>query len=210
MIDHAVTLAGERSSSGPALLLEKSRLHRSLGQPEAALQALSWIDRHPEKPDLRLLLRIEIERGGALCDLGRHREVEKLSTRVRKAAESFPRERSRLLCVEGRVAAGLGRLEEAASILQRAHADPDERAVADLALLTLEIAPLYAREGKDTELKGLGEQALRFAASSFLGREAAATLKLVGRLAAEGKLSTERAVQFASDFSRASLMGTKR
>jgi len=201
MIDHALTLAGDDRASRPALLLEKVRLHRRLGRPEEALRALSWADRVARSSDSRLLLRMEIERAGALCDLARHGEVKKLPGSLRKAAEGFPLERARLLCLEGRVAAGLGRLEEAETALQEAHAGLHDRVVNDLALLTLEVAVLYARQGRTAELKRLAEQTLRLVEAPGLAREAAATLKLWCRLAAQEKLTSERAVQFVKDFS---------
>jgi len=202
MIDHALTLAGDNRASRPALLLEKVRLHRRLGRSDEALQALSWAERGAQSTSPRLLVRLEIERGGALCDLGRHSEVRRLSSSLRKAAEDFPLERARLLCLEGRVAAGLGRLAEAEAALEQAYAALHPRVVADLALLSLEIAVLYARQERTAELKRLAEQMQRLVEEPGLGREAAATLKLWCRLAAQEKLSLERAVQFVKDFSR--------
>jgi hypothetical protein len=61
---------------------------------------------------------------------------------------------------------------------------------------------LCARRGRTAELKELAEQTLRLAENPGLGREAAATLKLWCRLAAQEKLSFERAIQFVRDFSR--------
>jgi tetratricopeptide (TPR) repeat protein len=201
-ISHALSLAGDRGASRPALLLEEGRLRRRLGQPEAALEALSWADRVVQSSELRLSVRIKLELGAALCDLGRHGEAKKLIGSIPKAAGSFPLERARLRCLQGRVAAGLGRLGEAQAALQKGHADLHERVVTDLALLALEIAALYARQGQTEELKSLAEQTLRLAESPGLGREAAATLKLWNRLAAQEKLSFERALQFVRDFSR--------
>ncbi len=194
MIDHALTLAGDDRASRPALLLEKVRLHRRLGRPDEALRALSWADRVAQGADSRLLVRMEIERGGILCDLDRHGEVKKLPGSLRKAAVSLPRERARLLCLEGRVAAGLGRLEEAEAALQETYAGLHDRVVNDLALLSLEIAVLHAREGRTAELKRLAEQTLRLVEAPGLAREAAATLKLWCRLTAQEKLTSERAV----------------
>ena len=208
MIDHAVTLAGEHSASRHALCLEKARLHRLLGQPEKALQALSWAERGAPSSDLRLLVRIEIERGGTLCDLGRHGEVKKVPGSLRKAARSFPLERGRLHCLEGRVAAGLGRVEEAEAALQKGGTGLHGRVVIDLAMLSLEIVALYARQGQTAELKSLAERTLRLAEAPSLGREAAATLKLCCRLAARDKLSSERAMQFVRDLSRVPAMAS--
>ncbi|HEX4963306.1 MAG TPA: hypothetical protein VF173_20925 [Thermoanaerobaculia bacterium] len=201
MIDHAVTL-GDHGAGRPALLWEKARLHRQLGQPEVALQALSWADRDARTCAPRLLVRIEIERGEALCDLGRHGEVKQLPSSLRKAARSYQFERARLLCLEGRVAAGLGRLEEAEAILQKSLAEPCNRAVTAVVLLSLEVAALYAGQGQTAKLKRLAEQTLQLAEILGQDRETAATLKLWSRLVAQEKLSVERAQQFVRDFAR--------
>jgi tetratricopeptide (TPR) repeat protein len=189
-------------ASHPALCLEKARLHRQLGQTGEALKALELAERDARSSDRRHLVQVVIECGDVLCDLGRHREVKKLPAAQRKIAESFPLERARLLCLDGRVAAGLGRLEEAQAALQKAQGARHDRALANLALLTLEIAALSAREGQTAELKSLAEQTLPLAEAPGLSREAAATLKLFCRLAAQEKLTAERAALFVRDFSR--------
>jgi hypothetical protein len=202
-IDFALHPASEHTAARPALLLEEGRLRRRLGQAEAALQSLARADQAAQGAGPRLLLRIQIELGAALCDLGRPGEVKKLPAKLRKAAEGFPLERARLLCLEGRVAAGLGRLEEAEAALATVRADLPDRAVNELALLALEVVALYARQGRTAELKNLAEQTLRLVEAPGLLREAAATLKLCSRLAAQEKLTAERATQFARDLSRA-------
>jgi tetratricopeptide (TPR) repeat protein len=199
-IDHAAFSPLGDPAYKPVLFLEKARLHRQLDQPKEALQALSSVDRRALGAGARLLVSLEIERGEALCDLGRHGEVKQLPAGLRKVAESFPRERFRLLCLEGRAASGRGRLEEASAALQKAHAALHDRAVAYLVRLSFEVGALYARQGRTAELKELAEQTLRLAENPGLGREAAATLKLWCRLAAQEKLSFERATQFVRDF----------
>ena len=159
-------------------------------------------ERAPENADPRLLLRIHIELGHVLCDLGRHGEVKTLPAPLRREAGRYPNEESRLLSLEGRIAAGLGRLKEAETALRKLHADPPGRAAADLALLALEIAGLYVREGKIAELRDLAGEIQRLVEAPALSREAAATLKLFCRLAGQDKLTAERAAQFARDFPR--------
>jgi len=201
-IDHAAYSSLGDPARKPAFFLEKACLHRQLGQPEEALKALSLAEGGAERSGARLRVRIEIERGEALCDLGRHGQVKKLPARLRKVAESLPLERARLLCLEGRAASGAGRLEEANAALEKAHDALHDRAVANLAMLSFELAALYAGRGRTEDLKGLAERTLPLVEKPGLGREAAATLKLWCRLAAQEKLSLERATQFIADFSR--------
>jgi tetratricopeptide (TPR) repeat protein len=202
-INHGISLAGSHPAYRSSLYLEEARLHRRLGRAEKALQALDWAERAAQgSGNGRLLARLTIELGNILCDLGRHGEVMKVPARVRKAAESFPLERARLLCLEGRVAVGLERLAEARAVLEKARASIHERAVPDLALLSLETGALYAHQGKLAELKSLAEQTLRLVEVSGLDREVAAPLKLWCRLAAQDKLSPERATRFVHDWIR--------
>ena len=204
-MDHAMSLASAGGSSLIAeILLEKGCLHRRLGPSGEVHWALSLAaERVPEDADPRLRLRIHIELGNVLCDLGRHGEVKTLSAPLRQGAGRYPIMQSRLLTLEGRIAAGLGNLKEAETAMRKLRADPPGRAAADLALLSLEISALYAREGKLAELRDLAGEIRPLVEAPGLSREAAATLKLFCRLAGQGKLTAERAGQFVRDFPRA-------
>lgn len=205
-IDFALHLATSGTDSGDGqavLLLEKGRLHRRFGQPDAAVRELARADEIASRlSNPRLAVRIAIELGAALCDAGRPGEVKKLSANLRKVAEGLDLERSRLLCLDGRVAAGLGRLKEAEEVLGRDPGSFHSRAIGDLALLSLEVATLHARDGRTAELRSLAERMPRLAEVPGLTREAVAALKLCCRLAAQDKLSADRATQFAKDFVR--------
>jgi tetratricopeptide (TPR) repeat protein len=208
-LDFALRLAGVAGGDGgegqAVLLLEKGRLHRRFGQSEAAVRELARADEIASRiSNPRLGLRIAIELGAALCDTGRHGEVKKLSAGLRKLAEGHELERSRLLCLDGRIAAGLGRTEEAEAVLGRVPSELHRRAIADLALLFLEVAALQARDGLSAELKGLAEAMPRLVEGAGLNREAAAVLKLCCRLAIQDKLSADRATQIAREFTRLS------
>lgn len=207
-VDFGLRLMDAKHPGQVALLLEKGRLHRRLGQPEAAIRELSRaIDLASERsdsgdPDPRLAVRIRIELGCALCDLGRFDDLEQLSDPYRRAVAGFPVEQARFVCLEGRTAAGLGRAEEAEEAFRKAR-DLPEAAAGDLAVLALELGALYARQGRTAELRNLTEPILQIAARPGLKREAAATLKLFCRLAREDKLTAERAALFSRDLSRA-------
>lgn len=200
-----VSAGGDGGDSQAPLLLEKGRLYRRFGEPAAAVRELARADEIASRSaNPRLALRVAIELGAALCDAGRHGEVKPLSAKLRKAAEGLALERSRLLCLDGRVAAGLGRLKEAEAVLRRDPAELHRKSIADLALLFLEVAALHAREGHTAGLKSLAEAMPRLAEGSGLNREAAAILKLGSRLAAGDKLSADRAAQLVKEFARLS------
>jgi tetratricopeptide (TPR) repeat protein len=207
-IDFALRLDGGTNDGGEGnavLLLEKGRLRRRFGQTGAAIKELVSADEIASRiSNARLALRIRIELGAVLCDAGRHGEVKKVSANLRKVAENLEPDRSRLLCLDGRVAAGLGRVQEADAVLGRDLSEFHPRAIAELVLLFMEVAALHTREGRVAELKSLAESMPRFAEGTGLNRDAAAILKLFCRLAAQDKLSADRATQFAADFTRLS------
>jgi tetratricopeptide (TPR) repeat protein len=206
-LDFALRLAGAADNGGEGqvvLLLEKGRLLRRFGQTEAAVRELTRAQEMAARcSNPRLSLRVAIELGSALCDAGRHAEVKKVSAPLRKVAESLEPERSRLLCLDGRIAASQGRLNEAEAVLGRDPSEFPRRAIADLALLFLEVAAVHARERRTEELKRMAESP-RFAEGLGLNREAAVILKLFCRLAAQDKLSADRATQLAKDLTRLS------
>lgn len=162
-MNHAMSLSTAGDSYLVAEgLLEKGCLHRRLDQSGEAHWPLALAaERAPENADPRLLLRIHIELGNVLCDLGRHGEVKTLSAPLRQEAGRYPIEQSRLLALEGRIAIGLGRLKEAETAMRKLRANPPGRTAAALALLSLEISALYVREGKIAELRDLAGEIQR-------------------------------------------------
>lgn len=218
-LDFGLRFLDAKAPDRPAFLLEKGRLHRRLGNPERAVKALSEAAGTASAgADPRLLLRIRLELGSALCEMGRYEEARSLPALSPAAEAAGPDgERMRLVCLEGRIAAGAGRPEEAEAALRQAYRafqegpaaqqTQDGMTAADLALLSLEVAALCAREERRAGLREVTGMIEELSASPALGREAAATLKLFGRLAGQDKLTAERAARFAEDFSQSSSRG---
>ncbi|MES1240168.1 MAG: hypothetical protein ABUT39_00975 [Acidobacteriota bacterium] len=185
------------------LLLEKGRLLRRRGQAVVAVKDLSRASEIAAKlARPHLSLRIGLELGTALCDAGRAAEVKALPAALRKLAEGLEPARSRLLCLDGRVAAGLGRLEEAEAVLGLDPSGLHPKAIPELALLFLETAVLQLREGRTEELARLAESTVRLRESPGLDRQTAASLKLFCRLVAQDKMTPDRAAQFAAEIVR--------
>jgi len=200
-INEAITPGSERSPYRPAIWLEKGRLERRLGQTEEARKSLLRAnDLAIESTDWRLRLRILIELGSLYCAVGQHEEVTKAPVIVLNHAKQYPVEHARLLILQGRAAAGRGRIKEAEAALQKGRAVTAKAAVGDLVLLSLELAVLYAKEGRSQDLRSLAEPTLKLAQS--IRREAAATLRLFCRLAEQEKITAERAEQFLQDIAR--------
>ncbi|MFL6199806.1 MAG: tetratricopeptide repeat protein [Thermoanaerobaculia bacterium] len=215
-LDFGLRFLDAKAPDRPAFLLEKGRLHRRLGNPERAVQPLAEAaETVAAGADPRLLLRIRLELGSALCEMGRYEEARSLPALPPAAGGEgeVGGEGMRLICLEGRIAAGAGRLEEAEAALRKAYRAfqegpaQDGTSGADLALLSLEIAALCAREERRTGMREVTGMIQELSASPALGREAAATLKLFCRLAGQDKLSAERAARFAEDFSKSSSRG---
>lgn len=198
-IDFGLRLMDARSPGQAALLLEKGRLLRRLGHPEAAFRDLSRaLDLASAGADLRLQVRIRIELVGALCDLGRFEDFAPLAEPCRQEVAAFVVEQARWVCLEGRVAAGLGRAEDAREALRKA-LELEAAVPRDIAVLALDLGALYAGKGRTAELRSLADPVLGLAERPGLDREASAILKLFGRLAREDKLTAERAALFAKD-----------
>lgn len=206
-LDFGLRLMDAKSPARAVLLLDKGRLHRRLGQPAKALEELAQaLDLVARSSDPRLAARLRVELGCVLCDLGRFEDFEQLAGPYRQAVAGFPVEEARFACLQGRLAAGLGRVEEAEEILRQMESRPEVAvgSMGDMAVLALELGALYARQGRTAELRSLAEPILRLAARPGLSRESKATLKLFGRLAADEKLTAERAARFVQDLARSS------
>jgi tetratricopeptide (TPR) repeat protein len=96
----------------------------------------------------------------------------------------------RLRWVEGRIAAALGRTEEAMSLFQELRQEFAERDLAyDAALVTLDLTALYARLGAMAEVKALSLEMSRIFQAQDVPREALAAL-LFFQKAAERELAS--------------------
>jgi tetratricopeptide (TPR) repeat protein len=198
-----VGATADRGEGQALLLLEKGRLHRSRAQTGRAVEDLTRSGEIALKlANPHLSLRIAIDLGSALCDAGRAAEVKAVPGALRSRAEGREPARSRLLCLDGRVAVGLGRVKEAEAVLMRDPAEFHPKAIPELVLLFMETAVLQLRKGHTAKLKRLAESTAWLRESPGLGREAAASLKLFCRLVAQDKMSTDRAAQFAAEIVR--------
>jgi transcriptional regulator with XRE-family HTH domain len=115
------------------------------------------------------------------CHLGRFEEAAVLADRVRAAAlESGDEiEALRMTWTQGRIAAGLGRTEEARSLLGQARREFAARNMDyDVVLALLEEAALLLDEGSAAEVKALSGELAAVFKSKGVHREALAALRL--------------------------------
>jgi hypothetical protein len=110
----------------------------------------------------------------------------------------------RVRWLEGRLAAGLARWAEAAAALEEVQGYFAAGAHAlDAALATLELAAVYAEQGRPREVRGLARQAAPLLEALGVEREARAALELFRQAAEAERLSAERAWRVARFFERA-------
>jgi transcriptional regulator with XRE-family HTH domain len=193
LLDQA--LAIDRWSETPSLLMGKAKALEELGQHEAAIallrQACSQVDGQREPRNL-FVARAQLLTN--LCHLGRHAEAELGLPEVRALARKL-RNQLDLLRVDwlhGKVAAGLGRVDEAVAALGRVRGSfMAQKNAYDTALVTLELAEVYATIGRTAEVKALARESAPIFADQGLHREAQRALDLFRQAAEEERVSAE-------------------
>lgn len=117
-----------------------------------------------------------------LLDLNRWQEAEERLAAARPlfAHAAEPLDRLRLPWAEGRIALQAGRLDEAERrFVQVREAFIERRIPYDAALVSLELAEVYARQGRHGELRTLAEELVEVFHSLGIEREALASLGLL-------------------------------
>jgi hypothetical protein len=127
-----------------------------------------------------------------LCGLGRYDDAERLLPEVRAMAvpQGKRLDLLRLRWLEGRVAGGLGRIDEAVGRLTSVKEEFADLGIAyDAALATLELAVLLLDHGRTAEVRELAEQSKRIFDAQGVAREALATLEVFREAAAREALT---------------------
>ncbi|MES1243106.1 MAG: tetratricopeptide repeat protein [Acidobacteriota bacterium] len=157
------------------------------GQPERTVerirQGLDLID--PEE-EPRLLLMARHNLAWALIDCGRPDEALRQLESFRHTYGEFPDPWTvlRLNWLEGRIAAGLGRLDEAGRRLREVRERFIGQALGyDASMVTLDLAALYLREGRTAEVRRLATEMLPIFLSQDVHRQALAALAAFQRAA---------------------------
>jgi tetratricopeptide (TPR) repeat protein len=170
---------GESHRAGRSLI-NMSIVHRYAGEPGKAIpllyQALELIDASREP---RLLLVAWNNLVDDLADGEQFMEAQKLLTKARPLYRQFPHPwfQNRRRWVEGRIARGLGQHQDAEALLLRARDGfLAEDAAYDTALVSLELAALYARQDRTAEVKRIAEEMMPIFSSRQIHREALAAL----------------------------------
>ena len=195
---------GHRHRAGRSLVnLATVRNHS--GNPEQAIpllqQAQEWID--PEQ-EPRLLLCARHNLIDYLASAGRFLEAQGLYRETRPLYRDFPDPwaQNRRTWVRGKIARGLGQPRLAESLFLAARDGFVEEGVPyDTALVSLEIAALYAEQGRTRDLKRLAQEMLPIFSSLQIHREALAALTFL-KQAIEAERASLRVVAGVADYLR--------
>lgn len=171
--------AGEDHRAGRSLV-KTSTLHHFMGQSDKAIsflqQALELIDPQREP---RLLLVAWHNLIDNLSETGQFMRAQRLLVKARPLYRQFPQAWSQnpRWWVEGKIARGLGQPDLAEDLLLKArNGFLNAGASYDVAVVSLDLASLYAEQGRFTELKQIAEQIVPIFSSRQIHREALAAL----------------------------------
>lgn len=205
MLDEAIAIyreVNEPHLQGRALMT-KGLAFQYMGEFDAAIacfrNSLFLLDGYQEP---RLLVLSQANLIHCLHDSGRTREAAALIPEARSLMLQVGKRADllRLRWIEGKVAAALGHAAEAEeAFLEVSEGLIEDRAAYDAALVSLDLAALYAREGRTSEVKCLAEEILPIFQSCEVHREAIAALIVVQK-AAEVEQLTLGLVEEVSTF----------
>ncbi|RPH57744.1 hypothetical protein EHM82_00605 [bacterium] len=142
---------------------------------------------------------------GCLTLAGRHEEAEQLLPEVRALFEKTaqPLDLVRLRWAEGLIALGLGRLGPAEAAFREVQQEFLAREMGyDAALVSLDLARLYAQEGCKDELKRLAAELMPVFEARDVHREALVSLLLFQRACEEERVTVELVQQISDHLRR--------
>ncbi len=204
VLNKAIELEGTGPQAG-RILVKRAKTLEEMNRFEEAIatlhQALPRID--PER-EPRLLWNYHFNLLVNLTSLGRFAEAEPLLKLVLEQAPRFAKglNLTRLVWLQGRIAAGLGRVREAEAALKHAKAELEKQEIAfDEALVSLELAVLYLQQGRTGEVKALARQMAATFQQQGVERETLAAV-LLFRDAADRERATAELAQRVADFLR--------
>ena len=140
-----------------------------------------------------------------LTEAGRFQDAQRLLPEVREqlASQGKPLNLVRLRWTEGKIALGLGQTDEAEKNFREVQKEFLERAMGyDAALISLDLAILYARAHRTAELKRLATEMAPIFESRDVRREAMAALLMFRNACEEERMTVELATQLALELRR--------
>ncbi|MBW8875931.1 MAG: helix-turn-helix transcriptional regulator [Acidobacteria bacterium] len=182
LLDRAMAASRGNGEAAGRILVKKSNVFEHMGDSESALavlrEAAPWVE---ATEDVGLLFALRFNTADNLCHLKRWEEAAGLLPAVRELAVQQGGEMNRLRVVwlEARTAAGLGRAEEARAGLEHVRQHfTDLDLPYEAALSSLELAVLWLEEGRTAEVRGLAIGMAWIFKAKGIQREALAALQL--------------------------------
>jgi transcriptional regulator with XRE-family HTH domain len=164
------------------ILLSKSAVSEQMGEGEWALEELRKAERHIDREsDPRLFLVLRFNLATSLCLLDQFEEAEGMYPEIQDLAAVLQKELDnvRLKWLAGRIAAGRGRLDEAAAALDEVRQEFTRKlSVWDCSLVTLELATVRLRQGRAAEVRPLALALVRIFEAQGIHEEALGALAL--------------------------------
>lgn len=188
------------------ILLNKAFTQEQQGEPQRALATLREAEaRIDAAREPRLLCVLEFNRVVNLCSLERFAEASKRLSAVKSMVETGDKQldRIRVLWLESRIAAGLGRRSEAMERLDQVRREFLARGIAlDTALATLELAVFYLEAGRRAEVARLAGELAELFASQRVPRETLACADLFCKAVQQETVTVELARGWLKELSR--------
>lgn len=196
LLDQALRATNTKEAQS-RILIQKANALRFMGNYKESNDELRKTESLiQEKPNSRLSLIVRFTLIANLLQLAKHKEAEALLPEVRELAVGLGNELDvvRVLWLEGRVLAGLGRSREAIPILEQVRRYFGVSQIAyDAALASLELAVFYLEEEHTREVKQLAEEMLWIFKSQGVHKEALAALRLFCEAARKEKATADLA-----------------
>jgi transcriptional regulator with XRE-family HTH domain len=191
------------------IMVSKAKLLEEMGDLEKAVALLEQVkEMASPQEEARILLPIWHNLAVALSKLGRFEEAAALLPQARAYLLRAGGElnRVRLMWTEGRVTAGLGKIEDGIALLARVRGEFASRNMAyDVALVSLEIAILYAGQGRTGQVKTLARHMTPIFQAHGIHREALAALTIFRQAAEREQVTQELAREVLSYLRKARL-----
>jgi tetratricopeptide (TPR) repeat protein len=182
LLDRVMSLGHKCDDShlcGKALIMRGFLLGLA-SDPEAAIRHLTeGLQKVDPAADPRLVIAAQHNLTLYLAEGGRYCEAVRLLESARPLYYQIGDQMSllRLRWLEGKIASALGHFTEAEEFLRTVQKELIERDLGyDAALLSLDLATIYARQGRSVEMRRLAEEMLPIFKSQDIHREAIAAL----------------------------------
>ncbi|HWM93761.1 MAG TPA: tetratricopeptide repeat protein [Thermoanaerobaculia bacterium] len=204
LLDQALAAkpGGERTGR---ILVKRAKTLEEMGRYEEAVTDLREAEpRVNGEREPRLLWGLRFNLAEYLCQLGRHAEAAPILEQVRELTPRLGMKLNgfRFRWLEGRIATGLGRIEEAIAALEEVQSSFAAEGIPyDTALVSLELCELYLKQNRTAEVKELARQMVTIFRANKVDREGLAAV-LVFRDAAEREDVTTDLARRLTDYLR--------